>query len=158
MVGNGDGTFGSLTGYGTFGEVVDMDIGDFNSDGVSDMALAYQDLSTEANRVALYLSTPTVNLPRSAINFGNEPVGKTSVPHKISLINTGNSGLKIVSITPAGDFLETNNCGKERQIGKSCTIQVSFKPKEKGLRTGKLTVTDNAKGSPQEVRLKGTGD
>jgi hypothetical protein len=73
------------------------------------------------------------------------------------LTNSGNGPLKF-SITVTGDFLQTSNCGKRREIGKSCTIEVSFKPKSKGVRTGLVRIADNASASPQTVHLKGTGD
>jgi len=36
-------------------------------------------------------------------------------------------------------------------------VKVSFTPTQTGLRTGSLTFTDNAAGSPQSVALTGTG-
>ena len=158
MLGNGDGTFGPLVPYGVWVADGDMAIGDFNSDGVDDVALANQDPYSGANVVSLFLSSPTVNLSRTGVNFGLERVGKTSPPQKIKLTNTGNSRLTFSEITVSGEFLETNTCGKRQQIGKSCTIEVSFKPKAKGVRTGILKIVDNASSSPQEVRLKGDGD
>jgi len=160
MIGNGDGTFGPLIPYGAPGEVYNgnMAVGDFNSDGVDDIALANQSLSSDANLISLYLSSPAVNLSRTALNFGLERVGKTSAPQKIKLSDIGNSKLRFSSIMVNGDFVETNTCGTSRGIGKSCTIEVSFKPKKPGILTGAIKVLDNALGSPQEIRLKGTGD
>jgi hypothetical protein len=157
MLGNGDGTFGPLVPYGVWVANGNMAIGDFNSDGVDDIALANQNYSG-SNIVSLYLSSPAVNLSRTAMNFGVEHVGKVSAPQKIRLSNAGNSTLNFSGIRVTGDFLETNTCGKHRQIGKSCTIEVSFKPKAKGVRIGILKIVDNASSSPQEVRLKGKGD
>jgi hypothetical protein len=106
----------------------------------------------------LYLSVPTPILFPSALNFGTESIGKSTAPKKITLNNSGNSSLRLSSITVTGDFLQTNNCGKRRPIGKSCTINVSFKPTAKGVRTGTLSVADNAAANPQKILLKGTGD
>jgi hypothetical protein len=39
----------------------------------------------------------------------------------------------------------------------SCTINVTFTPTAKGSRTGSLTVTNDAKNSPQTVALSGDG-
>ncbi len=159
MSGNGDGTFGPPTdydsnsnGYGGAGFA-----GDFNSDGVADLANPGQSPASNTPVVFLYLSTPTPNLFPTALNFGSEQVGKTSSPKKIKLTNTGNAKLKISSVTVSGDFLEQNNCGKGLAVGKSCTIQVSFKPTQKGIRTGQVTLTDNAPGRIQKVALHGTG-
>jgi hypothetical protein len=160
MGGNGDGTFGPPTefdsdsnGYGTASPIA----GDFNSDGVSDLGLPGENPLTNAPVVFLYLSTPTPNLQPTALNFGSEQVGKTSSPKKVKLTNAGNSKLKISSITVSGDFLEQNNCGKGLAVGKSCTIQISFKPTAKGVRTGDVSVADNAPGRTQKISLQGTG-
>jgi hypothetical protein len=159
MIGNGDGTFGPPEEYDSnsngfqAGEVA----GDFNSDGVSDLGIAGQDPTSNTPVVFLYLSTPTPNLLPTALNFGAVPVGKTSSPKKVKLTNTGNSKLKISNITVSGDFLQQNNCGKGLAVGKSCTIQVSFKPKAKGIRTGEVSIADNAPGRTQKIHLKGTG-
>jgi hypothetical protein len=160
MPGNGDGTFGPPIPYGVFGEVAngDMAIGDFSSDGVDDIALANQNLLSDANIVSLYLSSPTVNLSRAVVNFGLESVGKTSAPQKIEVSDIGNSRLRFSTITVTGDFIATNNCGTSRGIGKSCTIKVSFKPQTKGIHVGVVKIVDNVIGNPQEIRLKGTGN
>jgi len=39
----------------------------------------------------------------------------------------------------------------------SCLIKVSFTPTQTGLRTGAVTITDNAADSPQSIALSGTG-
>jgi FG-GAP-like repeat/Protein of unknown function (DUF1573)/FG-GAP repeat len=160
MGGNGDGTFGPPTefdsdanGYGTAGPIA----GDFNSDGVSDLGMPGENPPTYAPVVFLYLSTPTPNLQPTALNFGSEEVGKTSSAKKVKLTNSGNAKLKISSISVSGDFLEQNNCGKGLAVGKSCTIQVSFKPTAKGVRTGDVSVVDNAHGRTQMISLQGTG-
>jgi FG-GAP-like repeat len=160
MAGNGDGTFGTPVPYGVSGWVAsgNVDIGDFNSDGVADIALAYQDLFAGKNLISLYLGSPSVNLSRAELNFGVEQVGKTSAPLKIKLTDVGNSTLKISNITASGDFMTTNTCGKHRRIGQICTISVSFKPKAKGERFGVLEIVDNASSSPQRVHLRGKGD
>ena len=41
--------------------------------------------------------------------------------------------------------------------GANCTISVTFKPAAGGTRTGALSISDNALGSPQSVALSGTG-
>src|SRR5207248_1749825 len=41
--------------------------------------------------------------------------------------------------------------------GANCSINVTFTPTTSGARTGTLSVTDNAGGSPQTVALSGNG-
>jgi hypothetical protein len=157
--GNGDGTFGppveydgSSNGFG--GAQV---IGDFNSDGVSDLGIAGTNPTSNAPVVFLYLSTPTPNVSPTALSFGPEQVGKTSSPRKVRLTNAGNARLRISGITVSGDFLEQHSCGKSLAVGQSCTIQVNFKPRAKGIRTGQVTITDNAPGRTQKIHLQGSG-
>jgi hypothetical protein len=69
----------------------------------------------------------------------------------------GNARIKISSIKVNGDFLEQNNCGKGLAVGNSCTIQISFKPQAKGVRTGHVSIADNARGGIQKVSLMWTG-
>ena len=160
MVGGGDGTFQAPVPYGSPGIVPSgsLGVGDFNSDGVGDIAMANQGIYTGGSGVSLYLSVPTPYLLPTALNFGTESVGKTTASKKITLTNTGNAPLKLSSITVTGDFVEINKCGTRRAIGKSCTIEVSFKPIAKGVRTGTVSIADNALVSPQIIHLKGTGD
>jgi len=154
--GNGDGTFGPPTEYDSNAYGGSGFAGDFNSDGVSDLGIPGQTLSN-APVVFLYLSTPTPDLVPTFLNFASEQVGKTSSPKKVKLTNDGNSKLKISGITVSGDFLEQNNCGKGLAVGKSCTIQVSFKPTQKGILKGDVTISDNAPGRTQKIALQGTG-
>jgi hypothetical protein len=49
------------------------------------------------------------------------------------------------------------SCGSTLAAGKSCVIKVTFTPTQVGARTGNISITDNAPGSPQTVPLSGTG-
>jgi hypothetical protein len=157
--GNGDGTFGNSVAFlvpSNF--LTNPAVGDFNSDGVDDLAVPAQVYNGNYQDVVfLYLSTPAPSLRPTALKFGGVPVGHTSPPKKVQLSNIGNSKMKISTISVSGDFVETNNCGKGLAIGKSCTIRVSFKPTSKGIRTGEVSIADNAPGKTQKVSLKGTG-
>jgi hypothetical protein len=102
-----------------------------------------------------------VQLTPTKLNFGTQPVGTRSLAKKITLTNKGSSAVKITSITTtgidAGDFAETNTCGKSVASGASCFIKVTFKPLVKGKRTADVSVYDNGGGSPQQAGLIGTG-
>jgi len=75
----------------------------------------------------------------------------------VTVTNTGNLPLAITDITASGDFTQTNTCGKSLTTAAYCTISVTFEPTADGTRTGQVTITDNAQGSPQVVTLTGTG-
>jgi hypothetical protein len=102
-----------------------------------------------------------VKLVPQELNFGTQPVGTRSLARKITLTNKGNEtvGISGIAITgaDAGDFAETNTCGKSVAPGASCFIKITFKPLVKGKRTADVSVYDNGGGSPQRVRLMGTG-
>jgi uncharacterized protein (DUF2141 family) len=159
MKGNGNGTFQAPVPLGALGQVASgtLVLGDFNSDGVDDLAMANQPYYTGRSLISLYLSEPTPYLFPSALNFGTQTVGTTSTALVTTLSNSGNATLKIAGIAVSGDFVETNTCGRQLAIGKSCAIRVSFKPTTKGTRTGTITITDQAFVSPQLIHLVGVG-
>ena len=66
--------------------------------------------------------------------------------------------MQLASIVATGDFAETNNCKAVVPMSQSCEIDVVFKPTATGLRSGAITITDNAAGSPQVIQLSGTGE
>ena len=103
-------------------------------------------------------SAPGVGLAPTSLAFGNQLVNTTSAAKTVTLTNTGNAALTISSITSSGDFAVSNNpCGASLAAGANCVISVTFTPTAAGARTGTLTITDNAGGSPQMVSLTGTG-
>src|SRR4029077_14495146 len=54
-------------------------------------------------------------------------------------------------------FRQSDTCGSSLAAGASCTISVTFTPTASGTRSGTLSVTDNAPGTPQTASLSGTG-
>jgi hypothetical protein len=102
----------------------------------------------------------TVSLSPTSLTFANVVVGATSSGKNILLTNTGTSTVNISSITASGDFhliTSAKPCGSTLAVGKNCKIDVTFSPTQTGTRTGTVTITDNASGSPQTVPLTGTG-
>ncbi len=103
---------------------------------------------------------PAVTLSPTSLAWGRFAVGKTSAARAVTLTNSGTATLDISSITTSGDFAQKivkASCGSTVAKGKKCQIQVTFTPTQTGLRTGNLTITDNAPNSPQTVPLSGTG-
>jgi len=101
-------------------------------------------------------SGPNVTLSTNSLTFGLQLL-RTTTAQPITLSNYGDTALNIIGITPSGDYAESNNCGSSLAAGASCTISVAFTPSARGPRTGTLSLTDNATGSPQSVSLTGTG-
>src|SRR5258706_33159 len=102
-------------------------------------------------------AAPTASLSPTSLTFASQNVGTTSAAQTITLSNGGTAALSITSIAASGDYAQTNNCGTSVAAGSSCSISVTFTPTAVGTRTGAITVTDNAPGSPHSASLTGTG-
>jgi hypothetical protein len=103
---------------------------------------------------------PVVTLTPTSLVFGNTVVNTTSTGKNVTVTNSGNATLNIASITVSGDFAKvtsTKPCGSTLAAGANCIIRVTFTPTQLGLRTGNITITDNAANSPQTVPLSGKG-
>jgi beta-propeller repeat-containing protein/ASPM-SPD-2-Hydin domain-containing protein len=101
---------------------------------------------------------PGFSLSSFSLSFQDEGIGGTTTPQVITLANTGSATLTIASIVlGGGDFAQTNTCGSSLTGGTSCTISVTFTPTAAGVRTGKITMTDNTGTSPQTATLTGKG-
>jgi uncharacterized repeat protein (TIGR01451 family) len=103
------------------------------------------------------ITGPIVSLSTTMLTFAGQTVGTTSAAQIVTLSNTGNDVLLISSIAAGGDFAQTNTCGASLGAGGSCVITITFTPTATGTRTGSVTITSNAPGSPHVIDLVGTG-
>ena len=157
MPGLGDGTFGNevtlTTGTLPYGIVA----ADFNKDGSLDLATGNGTTFGNSGSATVLLNQPLIALTPTSLVFASQKVGTTSAAQVVTVSNPGPTALKIVSITLAGDFVETNNCPARLAAGGNCTINVSFSPTATGRRTGTLSIKDGALTSVQQIALSGTG-
>ena len=155
FLGNGDGTFKPRVDYPgiTGGGPGNSESGDFNGDGSLDLAFTY----VFGDAVSIFLQATTVALSDTNLKFGLQLVGTTSTAETVTLTNSGPITLTISSIAASGDFVAENNCGSSLPAGESCTIRVAFRPSDKRIRSGAVTITDDAANSPQTIALTGTG-
>jgi YVTN family beta-propeller protein len=106
---------------------------------------------------------PGVLLSASSVDFGTVGVGKPSAPRTLTLTNTGNGPLRILSsqITgpAANDFkLSTDTCsGQIVPASGTCAATITFTPAAVGGRSAQLAFSDNASGSPHTISLSGSG-
>jgi hypothetical protein len=112
--------------------------------------------------VTITIKGAKVKLTPTSLVWGKVVVGQSASVKTITLTNSGNATLNISVLAITGDFFQkvtTGACvsGGTVAPGKTCTIKVNFKPTQVGLRTGTVSITDNAGGSPQTVALSGTG-
>ncbi len=107
-------------------------------------------------------AAPAITLSPTSIAFPNTAVGATSAAQVITVKNTGTAAATLSSETVTGtnvaDFIKSStNCSTSLAAGASCTVSVQFKPASAAAFTANLSVADNASGSPQLVKLTGTG-
>ena len=115
-----------------------------------------QAVSLVGTGTAAVATLSPLNLP-----FPVQYVKNSGSPQTVTLKNTGTATLAItnvaVSPTDFGILSAQTTCGSSLAAGSSCSIGVFFDPTATGARTGTLSVTDNAAGSPQTVALTGMG-
>jgi Beta-propeller repeat/Cep192 domain 4/HYDIN/CFA65/VesB-like, Ig-like domain len=103
------------------------------------------------------LQLPVITLSQTGVLFANQGVHTTSLPTTVVLTNNGDAALNISSITAAGDFAVTSNCGFSVAAAGSCNLFITFSPTDYGSRTGTVTITDDAWASPHLIHLTGAG-
>jgi subtilase family serine protease len=101
------------------------------------------------------------SLSPQSLNFAGQGVSTASASQPVTLSNIGTATLNISGITitggNSGDFTQTSTCTATLAAGANCTINVTFKPTATGMRSGTLSISDDAAGSPHTVALAGTG-
>lgn len=106
-------------------------------------------------------ASQTITLSSYLLDFGNQPVGTTSPPELLKLINKTALPVTLRAVTTRGDFAvpatPRTTCSTSIASGTSCYMYVVFKPTATGLRTGVLAISDSAPGSSQTVKLEGHG-
>jgi Beta-propeller repeat/Abnormal spindle-like microcephaly-assoc'd, ASPM-SPD-2-Hydin len=100
---------------------------------------------------------PIATVTPTSLTFQIQQLGTSSPVQTVTLTDTGNAALNIDGIQLTGDFAQINNCPATLAPNASCTINITFAPTATGARTGILTISDNAQGSPQTLNLSGTG-
>ncbi len=104
------------------------------------------------------LPAPSVSLSPSSLSFPAQTLGTSSAPQSVTMSNTGTADLAITQIMAAsGDFSASTTCGASLGAGASCSFTVTFTPLLAGSRTGSISITDNASGSPRTIALTGVG-
>jgi Abnormal spindle-like microcephaly-assoc'd, ASPM-SPD-2-Hydin/Beta-propeller repeat len=101
-----------------------------------------------------------------ALTFASQTQGSSSPVQTITVHDMGDQPFSINGIsfggTNPGDFSETDNCGTPSfpfvlGAASQCVISVTFTPQGVGTRSGTLSISDTASGSPHVASLSGTG-
>jgi len=155
LLGNGDGTFQNPTDFSAGNPTTGVAAGDFNGDGQMDLAVV-----VNAPVVFLQGQFPVASFSPLNLTFGQQAIGTTSPPEKVTLTDSGLVSLTISNIQITGanasDFAQTNNCPATLGVNANCQISVSFSPSAGGIRNAAVSISDNSPVSPQAVPLVGT--
>jgi hypothetical protein len=100
---------------------------------------------------------PQIGLSTSSLNFGNQSVNTTSAAQNVTVTNTGNATANLGSVAVTGNFARTTTCGTTLAAGASCSIGVTFTPASAGTKSGSVSFTSNAPGTPHTINLSGNG-
>ena len=105
-------------------------------------------------------AAPIARLSAASIDFGQVELGN-SAHRRVTLGNTGSA-----SLTPAATAIDGDNTfsilrdgckGKEVPPDAQCAMELRFTPREPVAKRARLTISDNAGGSPRTVALTGIG-
>jgi hypothetical protein len=95
--------------------------------------------------------------PRILVFPTPTPVGVAATAMTITIQNLSSAALVIGTIAASGDFAATSNCPASLSAGKTCIVTVTFTPSVDTWRSGVLSISDGASGSPHTALLAGTG-
>jgi hypothetical protein len=111
--------------------------------------------------IALSGDAPVASLSAALLSFGAQQVGTASNQQTLTLTNTGSAEMTIsnVGVTGAGApaFTLTNGCGATLAVGANCAVEAQFESQAAGPLAAAISISDNAPGSPQAVKLTGAG-
>ncbi len=109
-----------------------------------------------ASLTGIGTSPPTDALAPLALTFAPQQIDTTGAFQQVLLTNAGDQPLTLIAAQiTSGDFTVVNACGNSLQGHASCSINVGFAPKNVGVLTGVLTVSDQYRS--QTVLLNGFG-
>jgi hypothetical protein len=90
------------------------------------------------------------------LTFAPQQITTASAVQQITLTNTGDLPLTLIAAQiTSGDFTVVNACGNSLNPHSTCSLNVAFQPKNVGLLTRVLSVSDQYR--TQTVTLNGTG-
>jgi len=102
-----------------------------------------------------------VTFTPASLTFASQALGKASAAKSLTLTNNQSSTLTLSGIAASGQFSAVSGgkkpCGATVNAHSTCTLEVTFTPAQAGTIPGALTITHSATGSPQNVKLSGTG-
>jgi hypothetical protein len=102
-----------------------------------------------------------VTLSPTSLTFGAQNVGTTSSAQTVTITNNQAVALNSLGLTGSGNYTVVSGgtapCATSVAAHATCTFQITFTPTNTGTIEGVASITDDASGSPQAVKLTGTG-
>ncbi|MEO6797998.1 MAG: choice-of-anchor D domain-containing protein [Candidatus Dormibacter sp.] len=101
-----------------------------------------------------------VDVNPATLEFGGQVRGTTGGDVELTVTNNGTQPIGPIAVgSSSSEFaVDLNGCTSGLATPQaSCRITVQFTPSVAGSRSGTLTLTDSAAGSPQSVSMTGTG-
>jgi hypothetical protein len=106
-------------------------------------------------------AAPTLTVSATSLTFASTAAGSASSDQSVILTNSGSSAIEITNIALTGanatSFVQLNSCPISLAPGTSCIVSIAFVPASSGSLNATLSITDTGNGSPQSVKLAGTG-
>ena len=93
----------------------------------------------------------------ASLSFAAAPLNSTSAAHAVTFTNSGDLPATITGVSISGDFAQTNTCPASLAVGANCTVNVTFAPTARGIRTGSVTLQGNFTSPAPVVNVAGTG-
>jgi hypothetical protein len=105
-----------------------------------------------------FVPAPTVVLSPLALSFGDQLVNTFSINRQVAVANIGTSPLSLLGVAFTGPFSRNGGtCNGTLLVGRTCTINVRFRPVAAGPVTGELSLATSDPNSPHIVALDGNG-
>lgn len=98
---------------------------------------------------------PTDTLSATSLALAATVIGQKSPAKNTVLTNSGELLLASIHDSVSGNFQVTQNCGGQLPGHSSCAFSVVFAPRQIGMQTGTLTISDALR--VQKVKLSGSG-
>ncbi|MGB6687889.1 MAG: choice-of-anchor D domain-containing protein [Terracidiphilus sp.] len=98
---------------------------------------------------------PTDTLSTTSLTLPATVIGEKSAPMNVVMTNSGDLPLTSIGDSIGGNFQVTQDCGTLLAGHASCAFSVVFAPKQLGVQTGTLTISDELR--IQKVKLSGIG-
>jgi hypothetical protein len=105
-----------------------------------------------------FVPAPNVVLSPLTLSFGDQLVDTFSINRQVAVSNIGTSPVSLLGVTFTGPFSRNGGtCNGTLLVGRTCTINVRFRPTDIGPAVGQLSLATSDPNSPHIVALDGNG-